>query len=72
MLPRWKKFVFVALCDILIKTIKERRGRTCGKFAVRKIKTVNGKLDYQNDGDQILIWNETTGAYELFYQEVRR
>lgn len=42
----------------------------CGKFAVRKIKSINGKLDYQNDGDQILVWNETTDNYEVFYQEL--
>lgn len=42
----------------------------CGKFAVRKIKSANGKLDYKNDGDQILFWNETTGSYEMFYQEL--
>ena len=41
-----------------------------GKFAVRRIKSVNGKLDYKNDGDQILVWNETAGSYEVFYQEL--
>ncbi len=42
----------------------------CGKFAVRKIKTVNGELDYRNDRDQILVWNEAADRYEQFYREL--
>lgn len=51
--------------------VYEKSSQTfCGKFAVRKIKVANGSLDYRNDGDQILVWNEVTSNYELFYQEL--
>lgn len=42
----------------------------CGKYAVRKIKIRDGKLDYEKDGDLILEWNPATEAYEVFYREL--
>lgn len=42
----------------------------CGKYAVRKIKIRDGKLDYEKDGDLILEWNPATNAYDQFYREL--
>lgn len=40
-----------------------------GRYAVRRIRGRDGALDYENDGDQILLWNEPENRYDLFYQE---
>jgi len=42
----------------------------CGKYAVRKIKIRDGKLDYEKDGDLILEWNPATNSYDQFYREL--
>lgn len=41
----------------------------CGKYAVREIAIRDGKLDYEQDGDKILVWNADEETYDVFYQE---
>lgn len=56
--------------EYYVFAVYEKRSQNyCGKFAVKEIRTVNGKLDYQNDDDHILVWNESADSYEVFYQE---
>lgn len=41
----------------------------CGSYAVKEIRTIDGKLDYSCDLDEILLRNEATGVYDPFYLE---